>query len=326
MRTQIYRPTPVNLHRMACALRRGDLVGVPSETVYGLAADALNPDACAKIFTAKERPANDPLIIHVHQIAQAKQLAFWNQAAARLADKYWPGPLTLVLPKREIVPNIVTAGLDSVALRMPQHPVFRALLETANLPLAAPSANPFGYISPTTSDHVKTSLKNRIAYILEGGACRIGLESTIVDLRSPAHPQILRPGAITLRDIQAMLTGTSAVHSQDPGEGPALSPGLLKRHYSPNTAIELAEEISSAQVTSNQVFVFYQRIPPRFKTAKFTYVLTPDGTGLSAANRLFALLRKLDAQGLDKIHLQLAPSSEPLAEALNDRMRRAAAR
>ena len=202
---RILKGTPRNLELLARRLRAGDIVGVPTETVYGLAADALNPTACRKIFEAKGRPVSDPLIVHLHSLHDLAKVAVANSAALKLAETFWPGPLTLVLPKLEVVPSIVSAGLPSVAVRVPAHPLFRRLLKLVGRPLAAPSANPFGYISPTTAEHVRSGLGTKIRYILDGGASGIGLESTIVDLRNPAKPRLLRPGAITREQLTETL-------------------------------------------------------------------------------------------------------------------------
>ncbi|MDF3057521.1 MAG: Sua5/YciO/YrdC/YwlC family protein [Rariglobus sp.] len=173
---RVYRPTPKNLAHLARVLAKGGLVAAPTETVYGLAADALNAKACRAIFRAKGRPANDPLIVHVGSLAQAGEIAELNEAARKVARVFWPGPLTLVLPKRPGVPAIVTSGLPSVAVRMPAHRLFRELIRRSGRPLAAPSANPFGYVSPTTAAHVRDGLGQRIGYILDGGPAKIGVE------------------------------------------------------------------------------------------------------------------------------------------------------
>src|SRR4051812_21102325 len=196
MLAKIYRPTLPNLRRLAQALQQGELVAIPTETVYGLAGHALDEKACRAIFRAKGRPANDPLIVHVLDLAHAEQLAEFNDTARRVAEKFWPGPLTLVLPRKACVPDIVTSGGDTVALRAPAHPLARKLLELARLPLAAPSANPFSYISPTSAAHVQQGLGRRIKHILDGGESAVGVESTVLDLTNPAKPVILRPGAI----------------------------------------------------------------------------------------------------------------------------------
>jgi L-threonylcarbamoyladenylate synthase len=205
MHARVFRGTPANLARLARALQRDELVAVPTETVYGLAGNALSPRACEAIFQAKGRPSNDPLIVHIHRLAQLDALAHRNAAVGPLARAFWPGPLTLVLPKKAAVPGIVTSGLPSVAIRMPAHRVFRALLKLCGLPLAAPSANPFGYVSPTSPAHVLDGLGTKIRHILDGGPAAIGLESTILDIRDPRRPAILRPGAISAADIGRVL-------------------------------------------------------------------------------------------------------------------------
>ena len=214
---RIYRGTPRNLARLAARLRAGELVAVPTETVYGLAADAFNARACRKIFQAKGRPSSDPLIVHLASARELAQVAVPNAAALRLAKKFWPGPLTLILPKTGAVPGEVTAGLDSVAVRVPAHPLFRRLLRLTGRPLAAPSANPFGYVSPTTAEHVRQGLGRKINHILDGGPARVGLESTIVDLRDPRRPRLLRPGGISRQELERAL-GCPLVTPRSPGE------------------------------------------------------------------------------------------------------------
>src|SRR3954469_15500112 len=205
MPARVYSPSPAHLRRLAMALRDGELVAIPTETVYGLAANALDAKACRAIFRAKRRPANDPLIVHVLDLAQAEALAEFNPLARRLARHFWPGPLTLVLPKKPGVPGIVTSGGPTVAIRAPAHPLARRLLRLAKIPLAAPSANLFGYISPTTAEHVRDGLGPRIPHILDGGASRVGVESTVLDVTRPACPRILRPGAVTATQLEKFL-------------------------------------------------------------------------------------------------------------------------
>jgi L-threonylcarbamoyladenylate synthase len=327
----IYRGKPANLARLARALRRGELVAVPTETVYGLAANALDARACRQIFQAKGRPASDPLIVHLLHPGDLTQVAVPNDAALRLARKFWPGPLTLVLPKRAIVPDVVSAGRPSVAVRVPSHPLFRLLLEASGLPLAAPSANAFGYVSPTTAAHVQAGLGHRIAHILDGGASAIGLESTIVDLRDPKKPRLLRPGAITRRELERALGRRVplANATRHPTRGAQLAPGLLQRHYSPRTPVELHARIDPSQVAKldphgREAWLFLAR-PKPLKAAANLHWLDPHGDLRGAARRLFGQLRALDAGGWKKIHVELAPGSG-LADAINDRLRRAAAR
>ena len=237
MPARIYRGTPQQLARLARRLQAGELVAVPTETVYGLAANALDARACRRIFVAKGRPANDPLIVHIHALTQLNEIAQINPAVLKLARAFWPGPLTFVLPKKPIVPDAVSAGLPSVAVRMPSHPLFRRLLRLTEVPLAAPSANRFGYVSPTTAEHVRTGLGDKISHILDGGPCAIGLESTIVDLRDPRKPRLLRPGAVTLAELSRTLGIRVRPAPTRARAGGQLAPGLLARHYSPRTAV-----------------------------------------------------------------------------------------
>lgn len=333
VRASLYRGTPRNLARLARALQRGELVAVPTETVYGLAGDALNPRACRAIFRAKGRPSNDPLIVHIESLAQLDVLAERNEAVERLAKKFWPGPLTLVLPKKSCVPDIVTSGRPSVAVRMPSHPLFRKLLRACGLPLAAPSANPFGYISPTTAQHVLEGLGRKIRFVLDGGPAAIGLESTILDLRNPARPTLLRPGAIERKDLETVLgrrVFTLSRRKPSPREA-ALAPGLLSKHYSPRTPLvlhsRLRQNIVSPEKT-REVFVF-QRRPSGSKGTSWpanVCWLSEAGDLGEAAHTLFATLRRLDRAGWKKIHAELAPGKSALALAINDRLQRAAAK
>ena len=325
MKTRIFRPTPYTIRRLAKSLVKGELVAVPTETVYGLAADALNPVACQKIFEAKGRPSNDPLIVHIARKTQIRSLAVWNASAEKLAQAFWPGALTMILPKTPIIPDIVTSGLSSVAIRMPSHPVFRKLLRAVNRPLAAPSANPFGYISPTTSQHVKDHLNSRIATILDGGPCQVGVESTIVDLRNPQKPAILRPGGVSKSQIESCL-GIRVIQ-RSPGRAPKgkiEAPGQLDRHYSPSTPLILHRSLPQ-NLPKDEAVVFFQ--PPTVPAKglnKFT--LTADGLGKSAAHNLFALLQELDRGQWKRIHMELPPVRDPWYPALVDRMQRASVR
>jgi L-threonylcarbamoyladenylate synthase len=324
---RIYRGTPANLARLARALQAGELVAVPTETVYGLAANALDARASRKIFTAKGRPVHDPLIVHIHSLAQLAAVAVPNAAALTLARKFWPGPLTLVLPKQPVVPDIVSAGLPSVAVRMPSHPLFRRLLKLAGVPLAAPSANPFGYVSPTSAPHVAAGLGRKIRHILDGGPCTIGLESTIVDLRDPRSPRLLRPGAITRTALERAL----GVKVRDPRRTAApaqaqIAPGLLARHYSPRTPVTLHRKISRAAIvrgTAREAWVFLAQ--PKGLTGKNIFWFDARGRLPGVARRLFHVLRLLDDKKFARLHVELAPG-DGLAAAINDRLSRAAAK
>jgi L-threonylcarbamoyladenylate synthase len=325
MNTRLYRPTDANLRKLADILRGGDLVAVPTETVYGLAADAMNQQACRKIFAAKNRPNEDPLIVHVAHIEQARELAHWNKTADTLAAAFWPGPLTLVLRKKPVVSDIITAGLDSVAIRIPKHPVFRALLKITARPLAAPSANPFGYISPTTSRHVMDNLQGQIPAILEGGPCDIGVESSIIDLRDERDPRLLRPGGVPEKAVSEVLERPIQQHQRSTKiNEAAVAPGLLDRHYSPRTRVRLHHEFPH-QKSPDEAWIFFSSpSEPNHDRGNF-YVLSPDGHSESAAKRIYALLRSADAGNFDYINVERAPDGDPWAEAINDRLQRAAA-
>lgn len=322
------RGTPRNLALLARRLQEGALVAVPTETVYGLAADATNARACRAIFKAKGRPSTDPLIVHIASLRDLGRVAVANPAALRLARRFWPGPLTIILPKTPAIPDAATAGLPSVAVRMPDHPLLRRLIRLSGVPLAAPSANPFGYVSPTTAEHVRHGLGSRIPYILDGGASRIGLESTIVDLRRPGRPVLLRPGAVTRAQLERALGAPVAGGRRTAASGRAqVAPGQLSRHYSPRTPVELHPRLTKDQVAAGDrrdAFLFIAR-PDGLGRRRNVAWLDARGDLRGAARRLFAELRRLDHAGFRRIHAE-CPSGDGIAEALADRLTRAAAR
>lgn len=327
---RVYRPTPRNLALLARVLAEGGLVAAPTETVYGLAADAFNAKACRQIFRAKGRPANDPLIVHVGSITQADEVAIFNEPARRIARAFWPGPLTLVLPKRPGVPAIVTSGMPNVAVRMPANRLFRALIRKSGCPLAAPSANPFGYVSPTTAAHVRDGLGNRITHILDGGASKIGLESTILDLRDPSKPTVLRPGAISREDLQEVLGVKIAAYRRSvakPHTAP-VAPGMLERHYSPRTPLTLVRKLTRTHMqraAPDEALLFVHR--PAGITGKNIFWLSEkDGDLGQAAHRLFDQLRTIDDGNWSHIYGELATGTRALALAINDRLVRASAK
>lgn len=324
MKARLHRPTPATLRQLAGVLRTGGLVAIPTETVYGLAAHALDPRACRAIFAAKGRPAHDPLIVHVPDLAHAEDLAEFNEAARRVARACWPGPLTLVLPRKSCVPDIVTSGGPTVALRAPAHPLARRLLRLAGVPLAAPSANPFGYISPTSAAHVAQGLGSRIPHILDGGDCPIGVESTVLDLSNPARPRILRPGAVDAARIGKIL-GCHVTTAHGPGRrGSALrAPGLLDRHYSPRTPLRLVARPGRPQAGTGVI----RLRKPAAPVPAGTYWLSRRGALAEIARNLYRVLRAADAGGHRRIVVEkLPPTAGGLAAAINDRLRRAAAR
>jgi len=327
MPARVYAPTPRNLRLLAAALQRGELVAMPTETVYGLAAHALDTRACRRIFTAKRRPDHDPLIVHISDLRAAEALAEFNEAARVIARHFWPGPLTLVLPKKKIVPGIVTSGQDTVALRSPAHPLARRLLKLSGLPLAAPSANLFGYVSPTTAEHVRLGLGARIKHILDGGACRVGVESTIVSVSASGELRLLRPGAISGSELLAGLNraGLKGRVMKGKSPSPVLSPGLLDQHYSPHTPLTITPRITAAQrsaAEANTALIF-QRKPKNVGENIFWF--SAGGELPEAAHNLYAELRLADAGKFARMIVEGAPrSGGALAAAINDRLNRAA--
>jgi L-threonylcarbamoyladenylate synthase len=306
------------VQRAAEALRAGHLVAFPTETVYGLGADATNGRAVAQIFAVKRRPRFNPLIVHVLDFAAAERIAVFTDKARRLQGAFWPGPLTLVLERRRDagVSDLVTAGLDSIALRVPDHPVARALLRAAPLPIAAPSANRSGHVSPTTAEHVASDLGDSLAMILDGGPTAHGVESTVLDARGD-RVIMLRPGATTAETIEAVL-GESIERVLEGGNRP-LSPGQLERHYAPTARLRL----EATEVRPGEALLAFG--PEALPTRGPSLNLSPAGDLIEAAANLFAALRKLDAIGAPTIAVMPIPETR-LGEAINDRLRRAAAR
>ena len=315
---------PADLARAAELLRAGEIVALPTETVYGLAADALNPAALAKVFAAKGRPLLDPLIVHVADREGLARVARPDPRLDRLAA-FWPGPLTVILPRLPVVPDLVTAGRDTVAVRLPSHPVFRAVLAQVG-PLAAPSANPFGYVSPTLVSHVRDSLGERCPWVVDGGPCAHGVESTILDLSDPARARLLRPGPVTREALEAALGSPVEVVARAAADHEAqLAPGMLARHYSPRTPLRLFPRGAEPVIPPAHAAVLFQSrraAPPYGADA---YHLSESGDVAEAARGLFALLRQLDRRGYEVIVAELA-EERGLGVALNDRLRRAAAR
>ena len=301
------------------ALEKGQLVGLPTETVYGLAANAFDPLAVARIFEAKQRPSFDPLIVHIGHLSQLDELATDLPLGAKLlAKKFWPGPLTLVLPRTQKVPDIVTAGLPTVAIRMPAHPLALKLLQSLPFPLAAPSANPFGYVSPTTAQHVHDQLAEQVACILDGGACSVGVESTIVGFPD-GQPTILRLGGVPVEAIEFTL-GIPNIPAQLSSSQPH-APGQLVSHYATKRRIGiLAHGSKPAHIASSEWIPFFS------DAAYSMQSLSLDGSIESAAARLFSVLRRLDDDPKGPIMWIEAAPDKGLGRAINDRLQRAAHR
>lgn len=314
------------ISRAVALLKAGELVAFPTETVYGLGADARNPVAVAKIFAAKGRPADHPLIVHLPDITHLDDWASETPAEAiKLAQAFWPGPLTLILKKQPQVPDIITGGQNTVGLRIPGHPLALELLHAFNGGIAGPSANRFGRISPTTAEHVRTELGNAVPLVLDGGACPVGIESTILDL-SRGVATILRPGAITAADI-ARVIGASMQTSPAVGIAPRVS-GSLEAHYAPRTLLRVVEtatllavEARAALTTGKRIAVLSLSPQPFIDTRLHWHTAPSDAAAY--AHAFYATLRTLDEAGYDLILIDALPESQEWL-AIVDRLRRAA--
>lgn len=317
---RILRPTAANLRRAAAALRAGGLVAFPTETVYGLGADATSDDAVAAIFAAKRRPRFNPLIVHFASARDAARVVVFDQRARRLAKAFWPGPLTMVLPRRPNAPIswLASAGLDTLGVRVPDHLVARALIAVSKRPLAAPSANPAGRISPTTARHVAAGLGRRLHVILDAGPARIGVESTVIDLSTP-RPTLLRPGGVPVEAIERVIGRVS--RKADDRRGPK-SPGRLASHYAPRRPVRLGAK----RCRPGEALLGFGRVAPSARpTARGAFRnLSEAGDLAEAAVNLFAFLRALDRPGFSAIAVMPIPE-HGLGAAINDRLRRAAA-
>ncbi|GAB2533462.1 L-threonylcarbamoyladenylate synthase [Spirosoma aerophilum] len=299
-------------------LEAGDVVGIPTETVYGLAGNALNPDAVLSIFRVKNRPSFDPLIVHTDSFKKLNQfVSHIPDLARQLAERFWPGPLTLLLPKRELIPDLVTAGLPTVAVRIPNHPLTLALLRSLDFPLAAPSANPFGYISPTTARHVADQLGDQVPYILDGGPAGIGIESTIVGFEN-GNATVFRLGGMALEQIEAVI-GPVSVRTHSTSNPNA--PGMLSSHYAPRKPLFLLQPGQSPE-PGERVGALAFREPFGGIQYQNQRVLSPTGDLNEAAKNLFAHLRALDSLDIDIIYAEPLPN-QGLGWAMNDRLKRA---
>ena len=309
----ILSPTDATLNAAAQALRSGALVAFPTETVYGLGADATDETAVARIFQAKGRPRFNPLISHVADAQSAFSLGDFSPDAKAVAERFWPGPLSIVVKRVSDCPIawLTSAGLDSIALRVPAHPLAQDLLARAGRPIAAPSANRSGRISPTRAEHVASELGDRVEMILDGGPCTVGIESTVVDLSGP-RPVLLRPGAVT-REMLAEIVGPLG---EPEAGGPLASPGMLTSHYAPDCPVRL----DAADPIPGEAYLGFGPVPARENTLS----LSVSGDLVEAAANLFQMLRILDHSGPDAIAVASIPQ-QGLGAAINDRLRRAAA-
>ena len=301
-------------------IKSGGLVAFPTETVYGLGADAFNPHAVARIFEVKNRPRFDPIIVHIADFSETEWLwSYVDKRAEKLMKEFWPGPLTLALPKSDIVPDIVTAGLSTVAVRMPSHPVALNLIKEAGTPIAAPSANPFGYLSPTSAEHVREQLGGKVDLILDGGKCPVGVESTVVSL-AEEKPLLLRPGGLTLEDIENVI---GKVEIAPPTSARPQSPGQLPRHYSPRTPVEILTGKDRSERKEGKVGLLAFTPPSQKGDYEVVEVLSSTGDLVEAAANLFSCLHRLDRAGLDVIYAEPVPEVG-LGRAIMDRLRKAA--
>lgn len=321
------------LEKAAALLQKGELVAIPTETVYGLGANALDKDACLSIFAAKGRPSDNPLIVHIADPSDAEKIAFTNSLYYKLAEKFMPGPLTVILPKKEIIPPEVTAGLDSVAIRCPAHPTANALIRVAGIPIAAPSANSSGKPSPTTAAHVFDDMEGKIPLILDGGECDVGVESTVIKI-TESEIVLLRPGAVTvemLMEVCPSVTVAGAVKEElKAGETP-LSPGMKYKHYAPRANLYLVDDLhidfiefaNEKQKTENCAIMCYDEEKMLLKNKNLLPVGGKDDIK-TQTKRLFTLLRRADKLGVDTIYAHL-PNDNGESLAMYNRMIRACA-
>lgn len=300
-------------------LEAGELVAIPTETVYGLAGNALRTESVTRIFEVKNRPRFDPLIVHVPSVAKARELVLDIPAPAlKLAEKFWPGPLTLLLGKKEIIPDLVTSGLDTVGIRCPDHPLTRSLLSALPFPLAAPSANPFGYVSPTTPRHVNDQLGEKIQYILDGGPCEIGIESTIVGFTGTT-PVVYRMGGLDLESIIGIV-GNADVNLHSTSN--PMAPGQLQSHYAPRIPVvvgNLDELLQQYPAHCSGLLTFQHDY-----NSPHQIILAPSGDVNEAAKNLFSALRQFEKMDIEIILAEWVPDTG-LGRAINDRLKRASA-
>ena len=312
-------PPWTTVSEAARLLRDGEVVAIPTETVYGLAGNAFEPKALAKIFAAKERPTFDPLIVHIADIAQLDDIAKdIPDSAYKLAEAYWPGPMTIILPKKDCIPDLCTSGLPSVAVRFPSHPVAQAIIKESGLPLAAPSANLFKHVSPTTAEHVAAQLAERIAGIVDGGPCTVGVESSIISLTGD-KPAVLRPGAITPEMFAEVLGSVDVKESTSKPGQPMAAPGQCDTHYRPQVPLFFGAVPAGTQLPPNTVRIAFGKqqgpIPAKLN-------LSETGDMAEATANLYAFMHDLDKPEYDLILVDPIPNVG-VGMALNDRLKRA---
>lgn len=330
METVLLSDSSADLAAAADMIKNGLVVGIPTETVYGLGADASNEEAVRQVFAAKGRPADNPLIVHLAEFAQAEEYTSSIPALAyRLAERFCPGPLTIVLPKNDRIPMVTSGGLDTVGIRVPSHPVMHRLIELSGRPIAAPSANTSGYPSPTSADHVMRDMKGKIAAVLDGGQCEFGVESTVISIESEDSVRILRPGCVTremlLEVCRDVIIDHAILHELEAGQK-AASPGMKYKHYSPKADIIILEgslDAFKAYVTANQTSGTYALLFDGEENDFPCKCLTYGKNSSEQAHLLFHRLRELDDIGAEKVYVR-APSSEGVGLAVYNRLIRAA--
>ena len=311
-------PPWTSVSEAARLLKEGEVVAIPTETVYGLAGNAFESKALAKIFAAKERPTFDPLIVHIADIAQLTDIAKdIPDSAYKLAEAYWPGPMTIILPKKDCIPDLCTSALPSVAVRFPSHPIAQAIIKESGLPLAAPSANLFKHVSPTTAEHVAAQLADRIAGIVDGGPCSVGVESSIISL--VGEPTVMRPGAITPEMFKAILGEVKIKESTSKPGQPMLAPGQCDTHYRPQVPLYYGEVPAGYTLPEHTVRIAFgtQACP-----IPATVNLSATGDMVEATSKLYAFMQDLDKSEYDLILVDPIPNTG-VGMALNDRLKRA---
>ena len=316
MNTLLEKSSPESIAAAAHIILEGGLVAFPTETVYGLGADALSKESCVKIFEAKKRPFFDPLICHVSSIEMIERIAFADDKALSVFEKFSPGPITVVMKKKDIIPSIVTSGMDTVAVRIPMHETALSLIKASDVPIAAPSANPFGFLSPTEAGHVYDSLRGRIDMILDGGKCTVGVESTIVSFLD-GKLSVLRPGGIGVEELQDVLKMKADIYSGDLKS----APGMLESHYAPSKKLILINEGQDTDFSSAALLSFRGENAAR---AEYYEVLSRSGNVREAAANLFSALHKMDQLPVSMIYAEKIPE-EGIGLAVMNRLRKASA-